>query len=322
MSSHRTVFVICALVLGCLVQSSATAEPQVRYQLAKIDQQLTRVTPYFGFQAPKIVFDGDAYYSIGHWGDRPYPEPARGCVYKSENGGWTKGYEWDDMDYQTGFLLLDSKARLIVVYPKYNAPPVILRARAKGDIEHFEPLPPCPGVVRAGYIGGGIYDDKFVFAFIGGEKVYSFYLAMLNLETNKWSGPVLLAESQRDVEPWTTWLYPIIQPDAQGVHLCVSNNPDKWARYDRVLYMKAPWEALGRAEYDIQPEIVAPAERDKSWIVWGEAMHRAEVSSVYVSVRYQPDAQHGRSATAGRRTGATPRVDSGRVAPSMTKPWS
>ena len=78
------------LLLGVMLQSSTEAQLHVNYRLTKIDQQMTRVTPYFGFQAPKIVFDGDAYYSIGHWGDQPYPEPASGCIYKSKGGRWVK----------------------------------------------------------------------------------------------------------------------------------------------------------------------------------------------------------------------------------------
>ncbi len=251
---------------------------QVDVRLSKIDEGVAWVSPYWGYNAPKLVFDGTAYYTLGLWGAEQ--ATARGAIYKLKDGQWQRGYTWDGLNYQPGLLLLDSEQRLILIYPTFNGPPVVLRAAEPGQIDRFEPLPVPPSIGKAGYMGAGIHEEQLVIGYIGDPATYTFQMAVLDLGAQTWAGPFVLAPAQRRDEPFTTWLYPIVQPDATGVHLLVSNQPDPTARYDRILYMHVPY---------------APAKPPQSQVIaqgamaFGEAMLLTPDGHIYVTGQYQPD---------------------------------
>ena len=250
---------------------------QVDVRLSKIDEGVAWVSPYWGYNAPKLIFDGTAYYTLGLWGAEQ--ATARGAIYKLENGQWRRGYTWDGLNYQPGLLLLDGQQRLILIYPTLNGPPVVLRAAEPGQIDRFEPLP-APPSGKAGYMGAGIRAERLVIAYIGDPATYTFQLAVLDLAAQTWDGPFVLAPAQRRDEPFTTWLYPIVQPDATGIHLLVSNQPDPTARYDRILYMHLPYAPAAPA----QPEVIAQGA-----MAFGEAMLQTPDGRIYVTAQYQPD---------------------------------
>ena len=250
---------------------------QVDVRLSKIDEGVAWVSPYWGYNAPKLIFDGTAYYTLGLWGAEQ--ATARGAIYKLENGQWRRGYTWDGLNYQPGLLLLDGQQRLILIYPTLNGPPVVLRAAEPGQIDRFEPLP-APPSGKAGYMGAGIRAERLVIAYIGDPATYTFQLAVLDLAAQTWDGPFVLAPAQRRDEPFTTWLYPIVQPDATGIHLLVSNQPDPTARYDRILYMHLPYAPAAPP----QPEVIAQGA-----MAFGEAMLQTPDGRIYVTAQYQPD---------------------------------
>ncbi len=252
---------------------------QITCELIKIDSGAAWVSPYWGYNAPKLVCDGEAFYTLGLWGEQQ--ATARGAIYKYQAGHWVKGYEWPGLNYQPGMLLLDSQQRLIVIYAKMLAKPVILRSLAPGDISNFESLPVPDTIPLAGYIGAGIYGDKLVIGYIGAPGTYSFSLAVLDLTTQRWSGPYLLAHEQRDTEPFTTWLYPIIQPDEGGVHLVVSNNPGKSIAYGSILYMYIPYLTMAEPP---KPEIIAEiAPPARLGTTFGMAMCRTTDGNTYIT---------------------------------------
>ena len=251
---------------------------QVDVHLAKIDEGVAWVSSYWGYNAPKLIFDGTAYYTLGLWG--PEQATAQGAIYKLENGQWRRGYTWDGLNYQPGLLLLDSQQRLILIYPTINGPPVVLRATEPGQIDRFEPLPVPSSIGKAGYMGAGIHEERLVIGYIGDPATYTFQMAVLDLGAQTWTGPFVLAPAQRQTEPFTTWLYPVVQPDASGVHLLVSNQPDPTARYDRILYMHVPYAPAEPP----QPEVLA-----QGVMAFGEAMLRTPDGHIYVTGQYQPD---------------------------------
>ena len=262
------------LLAGC----AGAGWTQVDVQLAKIDEGVAWVSPYWGYNAPKLVFDGAAYYTVGLWGAEQ--ATAQGALYKRANGQWQRGYTWDGLNYQPGLLLLDRQQRLILIYPTLNGPPVLLRAVEPGQIDRFERLP-APPTSKAGYMGAGIYEERLVIGYIGDPATYTFQLAVLDLDAQTWSGPFVLAPAQRRDEPFTTWLYPIVQPDATGIHLLVSNQPDPTARYDRILYMHLPYAPTAQP----QPEVLAHGA-----MAFGEAMLQTPDGHIYVTGQYQPSA--------------------------------
>lgn len=268
--------VFCKLFL-LAAAGAAPGWTQVDVQLAKIDEGVAWVSPYWGYNAPKLIFDGTAYYTLGLWGAEQ--AAARGAIYKLENGQWQRGYTWDGLNYQPGLLLLDSQQRLILIYPTLNGPPVVLRATEPGQHDRFEPLP-VPPADKAGYLGAGIHADQLVLGYIGDPATYTFQLAVLNLDAQTWSGPFVLAPAQRQDEPFTTWLYPIVQPDATGIHLLVSNQPDPTARYDRILYMHLPYAPTAPP----RPQVIAQGA-----LAFGEAMLQTPDGRIFVTGQYQPD---------------------------------
>src|SRR5688500_15409501 len=101
----------------------------------------------------------------------------------------------------------------------------------------------------------------------------------------RWSGPVVLTPTQREREPWTTWLYPVGQLDADGIHILVNNNP-RGSVYDRTHYLVVPWDA--RPGYRPRPERVAPADTTRDFIVHLDYMVRDRDGTAYATGRYQP----------------------------------
>ena len=266
--------------LWLLAVWAAPGWTQVDVQLSKIDEGVAWVSPYWGYNAPKLVFDGAAYYTLGLWGAEQ--ATARGALYELRDGAWRRGYTWDGLNYQPGLLLLDGQQRLILIYPTLNGPPVVLRAVEPGQMDRFAPLPVPPSIGKAGYMGAGIYEERLVVAYIGDPATYTCQMALLDLGTERWDGPFVLAPAQRQDVPFTTWLYPIVQPDATGVHLLVSNQPDPTARYDRILYMHVPYAPAAPPV----PEVIAHGV-----MAFGEAMLRTPDGRIYVTAQYQPTAE-------------------------------
>ncbi|MCE2449826.1 MAG: hypothetical protein J4F35_16040 [Candidatus Latescibacteria bacterium] len=87
--------------------------------------------------------------------------------------------------------------------------------------------------------------------------------------------------------PWTTWLYPVIQPDETGYHLLVSNQPDPRALYNRILYMHLPYGDPGQ----IAPEVVVEIAPEGDFIAFGEAIWRDLDGYIYVTGQYQSPGQ-------------------------------
>lgn len=247
---------LVVLFLICSTVSARATKIQASYNLSRIDQGIAWVSPYWGYNAPKLIYDGVSFYTLGFWGDDQ--ASSRGVVYKFDAGNWRSGFASDEFDYQPGLLLLDKGGHLILIHPRMGKGPAILRSTNPGDIDRFDPIKVPAAIAMAGYLGAGIYDDRIVIGYIGEPATYSFNVAMLDLKTGLWEGPRTIAHAQRQEEPWTTWLYPVIQPDATGVHIALSNNADASSYYDRILYMYLPYDS---------PDIPQPEEviRVKSW---------------------------------------------------------
>jgi hypothetical protein len=282
MTSKTAAHSLFCCLLGLCFTTAARSEIEVPYQLSKIDEGVAWVSSYWGYNTPKLVYDGDSYYTVALWGAEQ--ATGTGVLYKFQDGEWRRGYSWDDLNYQPGMLLLDNQRHLILIYPRINDSPVILRSIAPGDIDHFEAIPVPAAINKAGYMGVGIHDDRIVLGYIGDPDTFSFTVAWFDLATQTWSGPHVIAPAQRQQEPWTTWLYPIVQPDAAGIHLAVSNNADLSSYYDRILYMYIPYDRPD----DVQVEQVARVDPWTSNVSFGEAMWRDPDGAVYITGQFKP----------------------------------
>ena len=267
---------------GSTGQLLAQSVAEVPYELTRIDAGDSWVSSYWGYNAPKLVYDGEAYYTVALWGTEQ--ATSSGAVYEYREGRWSRGYSWTGLNYQPGLLLLDSQQRLVLIYPRMNERPVVLRARAKGDCRQFDSVPVPASLGKAGYLGAGIHGDRVVLGYIGDPETYSFNIAVLDLQTQQWTGPYTLARAQRRQEPYTTWLYPIILPDETGFHLAVSNNADLSSYYDRILYAWVPYAPTA----PVQTEEVARVTPWTASLAFAEAMWRGPDGSVYITGQYQP----------------------------------
>lgn len=243
-------FVLLAGVLPLAAQ-----EAELDFELTHVDSGEASVSPYWGYNAPKLVFDGEHFYTLGRWGQQK--DAARGIVYRSTEAGWETFLEWEGLHHQPGMVLLDSRRRLVIIHARRDAGPRILHQRRRGDPDGFARIALPDGLDRAGYIGAAMDGDRLVLGFIGRPGSYSFQVAWVDLDSGTWSGPFVLAREQRSKEPWTTWLYPLIVPDGEGFHLVVSNNAYRRPYYNRINYLYVPYgdpaSAVAEVIADVNP---------------------------------------------------------------------
>lgn len=247
------------------------------FELTRIDSGIASVSPYWGYNAPKLVFDGDHFYTLGRWGRQQ--DTARGIVYRSTEDGWETFLEWEGLHHQPGMVLLDSRRRLVLIHARRDAGPRILHQRLRGDPRGFAPIALPDGLDRAGYIGAAMDGDRLVLGYIGRPGSYSFQVAWVDLDSGSWSGPFVLAREQRSKEPWTTWLYPLIVPDGEGFHLVVSNNAYNSPYYNRINYLYVPYGDPASAV----TEVVADANPIEQNLAFAQAIRRAADGALLVS---------------------------------------
>lgn len=252
-------------------------ETEIGFELTRIDSGKASVSPFWGYNAPKLVFDGDHFYTVGRWG--PRQDAARGVVYRSSADGWEVFFEWEGLHHQPGMVLLDARRRLVLVHARRDDGPRILHQRRRGDPRGFGEVALPGGLDRAGYIGAAMDGDRLVLGYIGSPGSYSFRIAWVDLDTGTWSGPFLLARQQRSREPWTTWLYPLIVPDGDGFHLVVSNNAYRSSYYNRINYLYIPYGDPASAV----AEVVAEVTPWKQNMAFAQAMRRTDDGALFVT---------------------------------------
>lgn len=271
-------FVLLAGVLPLAAQ-----EAEVDFELTRIDSGIASVSPYWGYNAPKLVFDGDHFYTLGRWG--PRQDAARGTVYRSTEDGWETFFEWEGLHHQPGMVLLDSRRRLVLIHARRDTGPRILHQRRRGDPRGFARIALPVGLDRAGYIGAAMDGDRLVLGYIGRPGSYSFQVAWVDLESGSWAGPFVLAREQRSIEPWTTWLYPLIVPDGEGFHLVVSNNAYRSSYYNRINYLYVPYGDPASAV----SEVIADVNPWKQNLAFAQSIWRSENGALFVTATLRPE---------------------------------
>ena len=265
------------------VLSPTAQENAMDFELTRIDSGEASVSPYWGYNAPKLVFDGDHFYTVGRWGRRQ--DAARGVVYRSKEDGWEIFLQWEGLHHQPGMLLLDAQRRLVLVHARRDAGPRILHQPRRGDPHGFVEIAPPVGLDRAGYIGSAMDGDRLVLGYIGRPGAYSFQTAWVDLDTGLWSGPFVLAEEQRSKEPWTTWLYPLIVPDGDGFHLVVSNNAYRSSYYNRINYLYVPYGDPASAVAEVVDQVYPWKEN----LAFAQAIRLAADGALFVTAMRRPE---------------------------------
>jgi hypothetical protein len=274
------IFFAAAMCMGCLARAEP---PNVTYELSLIQpEQKAWVSGYWGYNSPKLVYDGTNYYSANLVGAEEAKSKA--VVYRLEAGKWIKGFE-GPINYQPPMLLLDSQKRIILIHSVMNAKPVILRSKTAGDCNNFAPLEVSSEINLAGYIGAAIQNDILILGYLG-KRGYDFCVITCDLKTGKWSPQIMLAPQQRDKIPYTTWLYPCIWPEQDGFHLMVANHSGYKNLYDRVHYMLLP-DDLKVGE--LKTELVQSIDTFEDRMAFSMALRKdASDGSMMATVLYSP----------------------------------
>lgn len=250
-------WLFASLLMVCLILSqpmaakaqspaSPASQPAPACRISTIATEQTWVSPYWGHNTPKIVFDGSTYYTVAMRG--PSPEQAEGIICKLEGGTWVQTATLPGI-YQPPTLLLDSQRRLIVLFTRNLAPVAIWRAKQPGNASDFETLPSPPDMPNAYYIGAAIDGQTIHLAYVRAylkaerpEQDYSMLYTRLDLDTLTWTSSTLMQAGQVNTKPKTAWTYPILQPTPEGLHIVASNSPDggEGNTYNRVEYLFYP----------------------------------------------------------------------------------
>jgi hypothetical protein len=238
---------LTACILACLA-GCAQGTP-LPTPISEIARGISWVSPYWGYNTPKIVFDGDTYYTVGLWGASP--DAAHGVLYCLDGGKWREGASLPDI-YQPPTLVLDRDKRLVVAYTLKEKPARFLRSRKPGSADAFDEIPPPPDMLNAYYIGIAVRDETLYLGYLA-EPSYTMFLAMLNLSRLEWTPSIVMQEGQVKQKPKTAWTYPILFPTAEGLHVVATNCPDgsEGNTYNEVWYVFYP------------PGTAAPARREK-----------------------------------------------------------
>lgn len=224
---YRFLLMTLALTIPCNLAASealadATGSTTASIRVVEIARGHSWVSPYWGYNAPKLVFDGKAYYTAGLWGAKP--ESAKALLYKYEGATWRKGARFSNV-YQPITMAVDRTGRLIIAHAEQSAPLRLYRSKTPGDIADLERLPSPADMENAYYISIALQDEVLFLAYISTPD-YSMFLQALNLTSLQWTPSSLVCRGQTEKKPKTAWTYPILYPTLEGLHLIASNSPD------------------------------------------------------------------------------------------------
>ena len=232
MNTPQRVFAVLSILIS-LISSQSRAE----HSITSIDQGHSWVSPYWGYNTPKIVSDGNTAYTVGLWGAEP--TSSQSAIYQFTQGKWTQTTTLPKV-YQPPTLALDAQSRLLLLHTQPGGPIAIKRAQKSGSATAFDTLPAPPDMTSAYYIGIARYKETLYLAYI--DNHHNFYLCTLNLDTLQWSPSHLIQKGQQQTKPQTAWVYPILVPNETGLHLVLSNCPDGGSgnSYNEIRYLWFP----------------------------------------------------------------------------------
>lgn len=226
------------LLFASVLATLGTFPEPPRYEISEIARGHTWVSPYWGYNTPKLVFDGTFYYTLGLWGDTP--DTAEGILYRYSEGAWQQGVRLPGI-YQPATVLLDSQRRVLLLYTRKDQPIRFLRAKQPGTLDSFDELPAPPDMRDAYYVGVATRAGVLYLAYLAGDT-YTMCLTTFDLDTLRWTPSIVVCEGQIRQKPKTAWTYPILIPTPEGLHFAASNCPDggEGNTYNQVWYLFFP----------------------------------------------------------------------------------
>jgi len=238
MSLNRRLPAILLCAVAAYLETPAFADGSDT-RIDEIARGHSWVSPYWGYSTPKIVCDGETYYTTGLWGDTP--DTSEGVVYRFEAGRWRDVLHLPGI-YQPATLLVDGEGRVLVIHTRKEKPVRILRSAKRNE---WDDLPLSAGMPNAYYVGAACSGRHVFLAYLDG-LTNSMFLTTLDLVPSVWQEPHVIQEGQTHRKPKTAWTYPILAPTQKGLHLVASNSPDggEGNTYNQVWYLFFPKDSL------------------------------------------------------------------------------
>jgi hypothetical protein len=243
------LFNCCACLAAVLFFGPASpAAPAAPQEIARTE---TWVSPLWGYNTPKIAYDGQEWFAAGM--RSADTKSGEALVYRNGGGGW-KELAALPGPYQPPTVGVDGTGRLLVAYTRLNAPVRLMRSTTRANGGAFDALPAPPGMENAYYIGMGVKGALLWLAWIDAPD-NTTRIARLDAEKGLWTTPTVLMAGQTKEKPKTAWVYPILYPARDGgLHFAASNAPDggEGNTYNEVWYLHFP---KGVLEPDIRERV-------------------------------------------------------------------
>jgi hypothetical protein len=231
---HRRIFIIVFAFLF------ATSLCEAGVETVSPDGA-TWVASTWGYNTPKLLFDGKKVYALGLAGTDLDHCVAR--LFWRDESGWHRGADLTPV-YQPATILLDSKGYIYLFTTARASRGYCWRSKEPGEVDQFEQVPLTePEKFAYGYLGAAIDGDRVMLA--GLDPQYNMWLTVRESADAKWDAPMLIASGQKDHVPWDSAVYPMLLPDADGVDVVYSNSPDGGVHntYNRVEISRIDWKS-------------------------------------------------------------------------------
>ncbi len=265
------------VVMGIAVSAMQAAVVEQRF--IPIDSGATWVSGYWGYNAPKLAFDGKSFYTVGLWGAKY--EDSVGTIYKITDGKVEKGIKIPGIS-QPPMVMIDTQGRLVVAVARVGKAPLLLHAKAAGEIHQFDELSLPPHIDSGRYMGAAIHGNRVIMAFLQGEDS-DFTLLVRDLSSSEWHHKAVLQPGQMKTVPYTAWVYPVIVPTDKGVHVLITS-ADTSHSYNKVMYFFGTYEQTT----PLQTELLAEVPPDAGKVVFGQSMRVSDDGTINAVLLYQP----------------------------------
>lgn len=230
MNSLRLILLILVglMFFGC---SSST----VTSKIESIDFVKSWASPYWGYNAPKIVRNAQGeLWTVSFMGK--YGEEKAQILKRDISGQWQKGRMFDHL-YQPSMLFLDNEGRLNYIQNSQHDSIMHFRSMDKENLNNFQLIAKGNGVNdgRGWYTGVGIHDSTMYLSYV--TLQYDLFLTWKLVTDSTWHKAVLIAAGLVDTLTGNhSWLYPRFNFQNNKGYITVSSTVDgsKNNTYDKI----------------------------------------------------------------------------------------
>lgn len=223
-----SALIVAVLPAFCIAQTSYGAVETIT------TSGTTWTASTWGYNTPKLLYDGHKLYAVALVGRGPKKDVAR--LFWRDAFGWRQGADLAPV-YQPATILLDAEGHINVFCTNSGERGLHWRSKRPGDVREFEEIA-LPDAAKFGYGYLGVGRRQNLLALAGLDNQYRMWITTKASADTPWRAPALLADSLLGPPPRRSPVYPVVLPDEHGVHVVYSNSPDGSTHntYNRVEY--------------------------------------------------------------------------------------